>query len=793
MACHQNFQYLLIAALIFFPLCSSKDTITPIQSVRDGETLVSAGKNFALGFFSPVNSKNRYIGIWFNNIPNKTVVWVANRENPVRDSSGILTINAGNLELVGDGGYNSNTTPILWSTNVSNLVPKLSNATLMDSGNLILRDDHHNILWQSFDHPTNTLLPNMKLGLDRRTGLNRFLTSWRSIEDPAPGEFSFGLDPHGMPQFSVRKGSDPIWRQTWNGQRLISMRVNNPMISGYTYVSNDVEIYFKFTINDISIMEMAILNVLGVLQRLRWTSKKPQWDVIWAAPQDRCDRYANCGAYGSCDSNRVAECSCLKGFEPKMPRDWNSRDWSDGCMRRRTLDCAGQGDGFFKFERLKLPDTSRSRVEPTWSLNKCKEECLKNCSCTAYASANVSGEGDGCVLWYGNLTDVKVYSDQGQDLYTRVAASELAALIFIPSCTSKDTITPIQSIRDGETLVSAGENFVLGFFGPPNSKYRYIGIWFNEIPNQTVVWVANRENPVSDSSGILTINAGNLVLVGEVGYNTTSTTTTLWSTNISTVSNYSSARLMDSGNLVLTDDHERVLWQSFDYPTNTYLPRMKMGLDRRTGLNRVLTSWKSTDDPANGEFSFGLDPRGVPNSNDNSTMSRAVLDDSGVFQRLVWSNENRRWNVIWVDVRDRCDRYGNCGAYGSCNADHLAECSCLRGFEPKTPTDWNSRNWSDGCVRLRPLDCSGKGDGFFKVASVKVPDTSRARLEPSLNLKGCEEECLKNCSCTAYTSASIREGGSGCVIWYGELIDIKVYADEGQDLYIRLPASELGK
>ncbi|RWR94795.1 G-type lectin S-receptor-like serine/threonine-protein kinase RKS1 isoform X1 [Cinnamomum micranthum f. kanehirae] len=191
----------------------------------------------------------------------------------------------------------------------------------------------------------------------------------------------------------------------------------------------------------------------------------------------------------------------------------------------------------------------------------------------------------------------------------------IAALIFIPSCTSKDTITPIQSIRDGETLVSAGENFALGFFGPPNSKNRYIGIWFNKIPNQTVVWVANRENPVSDSSGILTINARNLLLVGEGGYNTTSTrttTTTLWSTNISTVSNYSSARLMDSGNLVLTDDLERVLWQSFDYPTNTYLPRMKMGLDRRISLNRVLTSWKSTDDPANGEFSFGLDPRGVP-------------------------------------------------------------------------------------------------------------------------------------------------------------------------------------
>ncbi|RWR94794.1 G-type lectin S-receptor-like serine/threonine-protein kinase RKS1 [Cinnamomum micranthum f. kanehirae] len=791
MAYHQNFVSLLIAVLIFFPLCNSKDTITPIQSVRDGETLVSAYENFVLGFFSPGKSKNRYIGIWLNKSPNQTVVWVANRENPVSDSSGILTINGGNLVLVGDGGYNSNTTTILWSTNVS-IVPKLSTATLMDSGNLILRDDLQRILWESFDHPTNTFLPKMKLGLDRRTGLNRFLTSWRSIEDPASGEFSFGIDPHGMPQLLIRKGSDPIWRETWNGQRLISMRANNP-ISGYTYVSNDEEIYFMYTNNDSSIMTIAILNVLGVFQRLLWTSKKPQWDVIWAAPQDRCDLYANCGAYGSCDSNRVAECSCIKGFEPKMPRDWNLREWSAGCMRRRTLDCAGKGGGFLKLELVKLPDTSGSRLEPTLNLNECKEECLKNCSCAAYASANISEEGSGCVIWYGNLTDVKVYSDQGQDLYTRVAAPELAALIFFPLCSSKDTITPIQSVRDGETLVSAGKNFALGFFSPVNSKNRYIGIWFNNIPNKTVVWVANRENPVRDSSGILTINAGNLELVGDGEYNS-NTTSILWSTNVSNlVPKLSNATLMDSGNLILRDDHHNILWQSFDHPTNTLLPNMKLRLDRRSGLNRFLTSWRSIEDPAPGEFSFGLDPHGMPQFSVRKGSDPIWRETwNGVLRRLKWTSEKPQWDVIWVGPHDRCDRYANCGAYGYCDSNRVAECGCLKGFEPKMPRDWNLRNWSDGCVRHTPLDCAGQGDGFFKFERVKLPDTSRSRGKPTWSLNECKE-CLKNCSCTAYASASVSGEGGGCVLWYGNLTDVKVYSDQGQDLYTRVAASELGK
>lgn len=94
-------------------------------------------------------------------------------------------------------------------------------------------------------------------------------------------------------------------------------------------------------------------------------------------------------------------------------------------------------------------------------------------------------------------------------------------------------------------------------------------------------------------------------------------------------------------------------------------------------------------------------------------------------------------------------------------------------------------------MRRRPLDC-GKGDGFLKLARVKVPDTSRARSDPTLSLKACENECSKNCSCTAYASVKISGDSSSCVMWDGALIDLMVFADGGQDLYTRVDASELG-
>ena len=43
----------------------------------------------------------------------------------------------------------------------------------------------------------------------------------------------------------------------------------------------------------------------------------------------------------------------------------------------------------------------------------------------------------------------------------------------------------------------------------------------------------------------------------------------------------------------------------------------------------------------------------------------------------------------------------------------------------------------------------------------------------------------------AYAHTDIRGQGSGCAIWFGDLVDVRTLPD-GQDLYIRMPESELG-
>ncbi len=54
---------------------------------------------------------------------------------------------------------------------------------------------------------------------------------------------------------------------------------------------------------------------------------------------------------------------------------------------------------------------------------------MKNCSCTAYSNLDIRGEGSGCLVWFGNLVDITVMTEGGQDFYVRMAASEIGTIL----------------------------------------------------------------------------------------------------------------------------------------------------------------------------------------------------------------------------------------------------------------------------------------------------------------------------------------------------------------------------
>ncbi|XP_057455423.1 G-type lectin S-receptor-like serine/threonine-protein kinase At2g19130 [Lotus japonicus] len=413
-----------------------------------------------------------------------------------------------------------------------------------------------------------------------------------------------------------------------------------------------------------------------------------------------------------------------------------------------------------------------------------------------------------------------------------------------PSLAALTTISGNQSLSGDQTLVSKGGTFELGFFKPGNnSSNYYIGMWYKKVSQPTFVWVANRDHPISDKkTAKLTISGGNLVLFD-------GSSNQVWSTNITNNSGSVVAVLLDSGNLVLRDrvdapESDTPLWQSFDHPTDTWLPGGKIKLDNKTKKPQYLTSWKNTEDPATGLFSLELDPKGtnsylilwnkseeywtsgpwngrifslvpemranyiynftfVANENESyftyslynpSIISRFVMDISGQIKQLSWLENIKQWNLFWSQPRRQCDVYAFCGAFGSCTENSMPYCSCLTGFGPKSQSDWDLEDHSGGCQRKTKLQCedsnASKGnkdkDKFLAIPNMALP--KHAQSVGSGNIEECESTCFNNCSCSAYAYDS-----NGCSIWIGELLNLQQLSSDDssrETLYLKLAASE---
>ncbi|VAI36013.1 unnamed protein product [Triticum turgidum subsp. durum] len=139
----------------------------------------------------------------------------------------------------------------------------------------------------------------------------------------------------------------------------------------------------------------------------------------------------------------------------------------------------------------------------------------------------------------------------------------------------EDTLLAGQSLTAGDKLVSRNDKLAVGFFQPaasrigkssnnatsPSSSW-YLGMWFNKIPDFTLVWVANREEPITHPNLNLTqlkiSSDGNLVIV--VNHADTFTESVVWSTHIvnrTKTTNTSALVLLNNGNLALTSEKKR--------------------------------------------------------------------------------------------------------------------------------------------------------------------------------------------------------------------------------------------
>ncbi|KAL0013084.1 hypothetical protein SO802_000153 [Lithocarpus litseifolius] len=301
---------LLIMSVVKAHLATASDTIYLGQSIAWNQTLTSNSGIFEMGFFKPGKSLHYKLGIWYKMIAEFTVVWEQNIIYSDSDPGSMA------LELSKDG---------LWVTQKGvrgDYLASYSNSTivvgvLLDNGNFILRNKLDDIvLWQTFEKATDTWLPGAKLLLDFysiSTETNMLLSSSRWFS--ADLEIEKNGTGHLVLYYWV---TEMITNSYKYGGNLSRKELTNQYIN-VSYVSNKNESYFIYYVASPYIFARFVLNNIGELILYVWDEDSHRWNLVWKAPQQRCEIAGFCGEYGICNQQNGSLCNCPKGmhFEAK--------------------------------------------------------------------------------------------------------------------------------------------------------------------------------------------------------------------------------------------------------------------------------------------------------------------------------------------------------------------------------------------------------------------------------------------------------------------------------------------
>ncbi|XP_048562564.1 G-type lectin S-receptor-like serine/threonine-protein kinase At2g19130 [Triticum urartu] len=354
------------------------DTLLPGQSISGSELLVSENGVFELGFFSPSpGAMKHYLGIQYKNLigSHRAMFWLGNRIPITSFLNTTLYLAAGELYIEELGS-------VLWASGSATNGSASSVAVLLNTGNFVVKDqtNHSKVIWQSFDHPADALLPGAWLGLNMATGAHISLTLSKPpyhctlvIDQSRKMGFVMSIDGHD------HLGTFPDGMVTYEEGSLV--RLNYP--------ENP---------NDLQFMRLH----MGQVSLLRWVNNSTitGWQPLWSYPSSCKISAFYCGAFSACTS--AGTCTCIDGFRPSDPDEWRLGQFVSGCSRIIPSDCEDgiSTDSFILLDNLQgLPANPQDTSEET--SEDCEATCLSQCYCVAY-----SYDLSGCKIWYNVLLNL---------------------------------------------------------------------------------------------------------------------------------------------------------------------------------------------------------------------------------------------------------------------------------------------------------------------------------------------------------------------------------------------------
>ncbi|KAF2309235.1 hypothetical protein GH714_001301 [Hevea brasiliensis] len=350
---------------------------------------LSPSGDFAFGFQQLENKDLFLLSVWCEKIPEKTIVWYANGDNPAPSGS--------KVELTADHGLVSRnpTGEQIWSSNITN--GQVSRGVMEDTGNFVLQNGSHDVLWQSFDHPTDTLLPTQSLEIggvlfSRRTETNfsqgrfqlRLLEDGNLLLNPINLETKLAYDAYYVSRTSdTRNSSNSGYRLVFNA-------------AGALYIlkrGGDGFFLSTVTVPAADFYQRATLNFDGVFAQYSYPKRSTgstNWSTIFTQPENICTAINGTLGSGACGYNSICSlndkqrpaCTCPQGFSLL-----DSNDEHGNCKPDSEVGCEGDwlssmedSVDFVELNNTDWPKSDYELLRPSRE-EECRNSCLHDCLC----------------------------------------------------------------------------------------------------------------------------------------------------------------------------------------------------------------------------------------------------------------------------------------------------------------------------------------------------------------------------------------------------------------------------
>ncbi|XP_031267807.1 putative receptor protein kinase ZmPK1 [Pistacia vera] len=339
---------------------------------KENDFLASPKGTFSSGFYE-VGTNAYCFAIWFTNSVNKTVVWMANRDKPVNGRHSRLTLHGnGNLVLTDEDES------VVWSTDT--LTNAGVEARLLETGNLVLVNQAKRIIWESFEFPTDTLLPSQPFTK------NTTLVSMRSRGTYLSGVYNLKFDDNIVLNliFNGPLLSSVYWPSTkvtvFESGRTSYNSTRKAILNDFGHFESSDNFVFKATDYGVGPKRRLTLDYDGILRLYSLDDSTGLWKISWI-PVDlyNCHVHGLCGENGICVCSPQSTCICPDGFNRNNPSDW-----SKGCSPSFNLTCDPTKLNFMQLKSTDFQGYDLVTYARRISFEECRNRCLSDCTCKGF-------------------------------------------------------------------------------------------------------------------------------------------------------------------------------------------------------------------------------------------------------------------------------------------------------------------------------------------------------------------------------------------------------------------------